>query len=88
MHYVKYSASMNEVEFNAFKKKMASIFGEAITFKPRKTKKTFKNWHITIKSPSHWAELGNHASNFSIYGVKFRKQEDTIIFRMVFGESD
>lgn len=79
MHYVKYNDSLSKVELDAFKEKMSSIFGDAIVLKPKKTKKTFTNWQLILRKPAYWAD-----SNFSIYGVKFRKKEDIILFKMAF----
>lgn len=88
MHYVKYNDSLSKVELDAFKEKMSSIFGDAIVLKPKKTKKTFTNWQIILRKPTYWADSNNAAYNFIIYGIKFRKKEDTILFRMVFGISE
>lgn len=84
MHHVKYNANLSNVEFDSFKEKMTTIFGEETTLKPKKTKKTFTNWQLIVRKPAYWADANNAASNFSIYGVKFRKKEDIIIFKMAF----
>lgn len=84
MHHVKYNDSLSKVELDAFKEKMSSIFGDAIVLKPKKTKKTFTNWQLILRKPAYWADSNNAASNFSIYGVKFRKKEDIILFKMAF----
>ena len=84
MHHVKYNDSLSKVELDAFKEKMTSIFGDAIVLKPKKTKKTFTNWQLILRKPAYWADANNAASNFSIYGVKFRKKEDIILFKMAF----
>lgn len=71
MLYIEYIASMNEVEFNAFKKKMGTLFGEETILGK-------KVWEITVHSAPY-------IPIFFIYGVKFHRQEDIIMFKMVFG---
>ena len=83
MHYVEYNDSLSNVELDAFKEKMTSIFGNAIVFSPKKTMKTVINWQLIVRKPAYWVDVNNAASNF-IYGVKFRKKEDIIIFKMAF----
>lgn len=84
MHYVEYNDSLSNVELDAFKEKMTSIFGNAIVLRPKKTKKTFTNWQLIVRKPAYWADANNAASNFSIYGVKFRKEYDILTFRLKF----
>ena len=78
MHHIKYKKYMSNDEYNTFAQKMYITFGSPMIRKSNK--KWTKNWKIAIIE-----RLGSYGKySYDISSIAFRKEEDIVIFRMVF----